>query len=516
MMKRITALLAGWVLAGVVFAASVSQPNIIWLMAEDMGLDLECYGMAGVKTPNLNRMAEEGAIFNRAFVSNPICSPSRSAMMVGAHQGSFNAHHHRSNRDIPLPAPYQPFTVFLRDAGYTCILGSDLVYNKGRKIDCNFKYTETGPYDGENKFGLFDKLDQFTAADQPFFNQIQHVVTHRGDWWNRVRKESSHPVSLNEIQLPPWIADTPETRYDWAAYLDTVEYMDNEVGQVLQKVKELGIATNTIVVFIGDNGRCNLRGKGYLQDTGTHIPMIVWGPGRIQPGTVVDDIVMTTDITATILKLAGAKMPDYLEGKPIFGVNNPHYREYARSARDIWDEIDECSRSITTKKFAYIKNHMPEVPWDAHQAYLDLNRPAIHVMRRLKAEGKLTGASLAYMADSKPEEELYDMEKDPNQLNNLAGNPEYAEVLENMRKLEKQYQAGHRDMGLEDLGKRVPEMTKAWAAQTEDGMKKRAPELWARLEAGELMETQGWKKYRDDFIAQQETKKKDKPKSEQK
>lgn len=475
-----------------------SKPNIIWLMSEDMAPDLECYGMAGVKTPNLNKLAEEGALFERAYVANPICSPSRSAMMVGVSQTVINAHHHRSNREIALKAPYKPFTSYLRDAGYTCILGSDLVMSKGEKIDCNFKHDKTGPYDGVNNFGIFDKLDNFSAEDQPFFNQIQHVVTHRGDWWNRVRKESKHPVSMNDIELPPWIADTPETRYDWAAYCDTIEYMDDEVGQIVQKVKDEGIANNTIIIFIGDNGRCNLRGKGYLQDSGIHIPMIVWGPGFIKPGTVIDDLVCSTDITASILKLAGAEMPDYLDGNPVFGVKNPIYREYVRSARDIWDEVDECSRSIVTKKFAYIKNHMPEVPWDAHQAYLDLNRPAIHVMRRLKAEGKLTAAQLAYMADSKPDEELYDLEKDPNQLNNLAKNPEYAETLKHMRSREEQWQSEYRDMGLADLGKRVPEMTQAWSDQTEAGVRKRAPELWERLEAGELMETHGFKQYRDD------------------
>ncbi|MDF7824831.1 sulfatase [Pontiellaceae bacterium B12227] len=496
-MKRSLIAGAALLVTGLSFAAEETRPNIIWVMSEDMGIDLECYGAVGVENPHLNKMAEEGALFTRAYVANPICSPSRSAMMVGASQTLFDAHHHRSNRNKPIPAPYKPFTVFLREAGYTCILGSDLVMKNGRKIDCNFKHEPTGPYDGVENFGLFDKLDNFTAADQPFFNQIQCVVTHRGDWWNPIRKTSKSPVKLDEIELPPWIADTPETRYDWAAYLDTVEYMDDEVGQILQKVKDEGIADNTYVVFIADNGRCNLRGKGYLQESGIHIPMIVWGPG-IKPGTVVDDIVMSTDITATILKLAGAEMPDYLDGHPVFGVEKPVYREYARSARDIWDEVDECSRSISTKKFSYIKNHMPEVPWDAHQAYLDLNRPAIHVMRTLKAEGKLTGAPLAYMAESKPAEELYDNEKDPNQLNNLAGNPEYAEVLKQMRALEKDWQSENNDLGLADLGKRVPEMTMEWAAQTEAGVKKRAPDLWKRLEAGELMETQQFKKYRDD------------------
>lgn len=466
-------------------------PNIIWIMAEDMGLDLECYGQAGVKTPNLNQMAKEGAIYNRTYCANPICSPNRSSMMTGVHQTLINAHHHRSNRDLPLVAPYKPITSYLRDAGYTCILGSNLVMGKGRKTDCNFKHRPIGPYDGVKKFGLFDKQNDFTAADQPFFNQIQCVVTHRGDWWNQVRQESKHPVSVDDVKLPPWFADTPEIRYDWAVYLDTVEYMDNEVGMILKRVKDEGLENNTVVIFIADNGRCNLRGKGYLHESGIHVPMIVWAPGRVEPGSVIDEMVMTTDISASVLKLAGAELPDYLTGRPILGVENPEYRQYVRSARDIWDEIDECSRSVTTKKFTYIKNHMPEVPWLTSQAYLEINRPAQHVMRRLKAEGKLTANELTFMADSKPEEELYDLTKDPDQLENLASNPEYESVLQEMRGMEADWQSTHADQGLADLGNRHPEIGLA-AERAVEGVKEHAPELWDRLESGELMETHAW------------------------
>ncbi|MFD2257733.1 sulfatase [Luteolibacter algae] len=472
------------------------KPNIIWLMAEDMGRDLECYGMPGVKTPNLNKMAAEGALFTKAYCSNPICSPNRSAMMVGVDQTVINAHHHRSNRDVPLMAPYKPITSFLRDAGYTCFLGHDLVLGKGRKIDCNFKYEETGPYDGVKHFGIFDKTENFSAENQPFFSQIQLQATHRGDWWNGIRENSKHPVALDSVVLPPYFADTPEIRYDWATYLDTVEFMDNEVGQIMQNIKDQKLDKNTIVIFIADNGRCNLRGKGYLQEAGVHIPMIVWAPGLIEPGTRIDNLVCTTDISATVLKLAGAEIPEYITSKPFLGVDKPEYREFVRSARDIWDEIDDCSRSISTSKFKYIRNYMPEVMWANDQAYLELNRPALHVMRRLKKEGKLSEAEQTFFAERKPYEELYDLEKDPDELNNLAENPEYAAVLEEMRAKETEWTAKNRDYGLEDLGKRKPEEGLA-SVTTREAVKKNDPQLWEELESGKLMETQAWsKRYR--------------------
>lgn len=472
------------------------QPNIIWLMAEDMGLDLECYGMKGVKTPHLNKLAEEGVRFTKAYCANPICSPNRSSMMVGVDQTVINAQHHRSNRDVPLEAPFKPITYWLRQAGYTCIIGSDLVMDGGLKIDCNFKHSRLGEYDGKTKFGLFDKKLNFSAADQPFFNQIQLKVTHRGDWWSDIRNESKHPVALDAIELPPFFSDTPEIRYDWAAYLDQVEYMDNEVGLIMRELKAKGLETNTVVVFIADNGRCNLRGKGYLHESGIHIPMIVWAPGRAVPGSVVEELVSTTDISATILKLAGVTLPDYMTAQPLLGVESPQYRSYVRSARDIWDEIDECSRSVTTKRFKYIKNYITDVPWDTDQAYLELNRPALHVMRQLKKEGRLSPVEMTFFQDEKPEEELYDLEKDPDELNNLAANPEYFAILEELRTLEKQWQAKHRDYGLEDLGHRNPEKGLS-AEKARAGIKKDQPELWERLEKGELMKTQDWmKQYR--------------------
>ena len=489
-------LLATGLVCGLVFGRSLAietagRPNIIWLMAEDMGLDLGCYGMKGVKTPNLDKLAQEGMLFTKAYCANPICSPNRSSMMVGVHQTVINAQHHRSNRDVPLEAPYKPITYWLRKAEYTCIIGSELVMSGGLKTDCNFKHTMLGDYDGETTFGLFDKKLKFSVADQPFFNQIQLKATHRGDWWNEVREKSKHPVALNAIELPPYFADTPEIRYDWAAYLDQVEYMDNEVGLIIAELRAQAIETNTVVIFIADNGRCNLRGKGYLHESGIHIPMIVWAPGRVVPDTVVDELVCTTDISATVLKLAGATIPDYITAQPFMGVEQVQYRNHVRSARDIWDEIDECSRSVTTKRFKYIKNHMPEVPWATDQAYLELNRPALHVMRHLKAEGRLSPVEMTFFHDKKPDEELYDLEKDPDELNNLAANPEYSTVLNEMRVLETQWQADHRDHGLEDLGRRQPE--KGLGAQrAREGIGLNEPELWERLESGELMKTQAW------------------------
>lgn len=407
------------------------KPNIVWIMAEDMSTDLECYGMAAVKTPNLNKMANEGILFENCFVTNSICSPSRSAMLIGTHQVKTNSHNHRSNRNVPLDTQFTPFTQKLREAGYTTILGNHAVMRKGRKIDANFKHEPLGEWDGKTKFGLFDKYDTIKKTDEPFFAQIQLVVTHRGEWWNDVREKSTHPVDPSKVELPEYYADHPAIRLDWAKYLDQVEYMDNEVGMIFKELEEKGVADNTIVIFIGDNGRCNIRGKGYLHDPGLKIPYIIHYPKGLKGGQIRNDVVSSTDITATILDFAGVEIPKYMTGKPMFAED--FKRDYVYAARDLWDEIQEKSRAITSNEWKYIRNDKPEIPFDAHQAYLEFYRPAVHIMRRLKKEGKLNEVQQFFFEDSKPLEELYNLKKDPHELVNLANNPEYASVLKDLR-----------------------------------------------------------------------------------
>ncbi|GAF02126.1 sulfatase/phosphatase domain-containing protein [Saccharicrinis fermentans] len=224
---------------------------------------------------------------------------------------------------------------------------------------------------------------------------------------------------------------------DWAKYLDQVEYMDGEVGMIMEELKEKNLLDNTLVIFIGDNGRCNIRGKGYLYDSGLRIPCIMYYPTALKGGAVRKDVVCATDITATILDFAGIEVPSYMTGKAIF---DKHFRrEYVYSARDLWDEVEEKMRSVTSGKWKYIRNDMPEKPWDAHQAYLEFYRPAVHVMRSLKNEGKLNEKESLFFADNKPVEELYDLENDPQELHNLALEVSYSAVLEKLRKITARY-----------------------------------------------------------------------------
>lgn len=426
------------------------KPNILFILSEDISIDFECYGMEAVKTPVLNKLAKTGVQYMNVYGNNSICSPSRSNMMTGVHQNIINAQHHRSNREIPLAKPYKPITSYLRDAGYTCVIGSNLVRQNGQKIDVNFKHKMLGNWDGESQFGLFDKKHEVLPEDQPFFQQVTMHVTHRGDWWNSIRKQSTHKVNPDDIKLPPHYADNSVIREDWAKYLDQIEYMDAEVGLLLDDLEAKDMKDNTIIIFIGDNGRCNVRGKGYLYESGLHLPLIVNWPAKLTGGNKDKRLVASVDVASTILDIAGIELPEYMTAKSILKEDKIP-REYVYSSRDLWDEVLEQSRAITTHEYRYIKNNIIEQSHDAHQAYLEFHRPAVHIMRGLKEKGKLNGLQSKFFADAKEPEELYDIVNDPFEINNLINNPEYTKVVDKMRSYYAEWNSKNHDFGLDKI-----------------------------------------------------------------
>ncbi len=457
------------------------KPNILFILSEDMSIDLECYGMLAVKTPVLNQLAATGIQYMNAYGNNSICSPSRSNMITGVHQNIINAQHHRSNRNIPLVAPYKPITSFLREAGYTCIIGNKIARGSGGKIDVNFKHKAIGEWDGINKFGLFDKNGGFTKEDEPFFSQVTLTVTHRGGHWNSVSNQSKHRVNPADVVLPPHYADTPVIREDWAKYLDQIEYMDNEVGLLLNDLEEKGMRDNTIVIFIGDNGRCNVRGKGYLYEPGLHLPLIVNWPAAITGGKKDTRLVASVDVAATILEVAGVELPDYMTARSIIKEDqNP--REYIYSARDLWDEILEQSRAVTTDKYRYIKNNITDQSHDAHQAYLEFYRPAVHIMRNLKEKGDLTALQEHFFADTKEAEELFNIVNDPFEMNNLINNPEYKQIANEMRAHYKDWNSKNHDYGLDPINWKNAPPPKA--PEVIEWLKNEKPEIIEQMKEG--------------------------------
>ena len=265
------------------FAADSAQPNVLFILAEDIGCHLGSYGTPLVSTPNLDKLAARGVRYMQAFTTAPVCSASRSAIMTGMYQTTIGAHQHRTwqwNKK-PLPEGVRTITDYFRDAGYfTANLsagpgktakkaGGGLTGSNGAgKTDFNF-LTSTPPFDGS------DWADR--KPGQPFFAQITINESHKGPGWVFARsKDAPIPhVDAAKVNLPPCYPDHSVAREEYANYLDAIALMDSYVGEVLARLEKDGLAQNTIVVFIVDNGQCLFRSKQFLYDGGISIPLLI-------------------------------------------------------------------------------------------------------------------------------------------------------------------------------------------------------------------------------------------------
>lgn len=416
------------------------RPNIVWIMAEDISTELACYGHPAVKTPNLDRLAQQGARYTQAFCTAPSCTPSRNAMITGVYQTRTDTQDQR-RRDVTLPEGMRPITHLLRQNGYYTALGCGY----SAKTDLNFKADP-----------LFDGKDWKHRQDgQPFFAQITLPITHRQkQGWGPVRQASEQPVDPALVQLPPYFPDHPACREDWAMYLDAIEKMDSQVGEILQRLETEQLADETLVIFIGDNGRCHLRGKCWLYDPGIHVPLIVRWPGHVGPGRVSDDLVSTIDISATVLDVAGIELPDYLDGQPFLGPQAQR-REHIFAARDLIDEVMDHIRCVRTERYKYIRNYTPKNGYHECE-YVQNHRPMLAVIKDLAEKGQLTPPQRLLLSKTKPIEELYDLQVDPHELKNLAGSAEHQETLKKMRALLNGWIADTEDKGLRPKSKASP------------------------------------------------------------
>ncbi|MFG0255592.1 MAG: sulfatase-like hydrolase/transferase [Rhodopirellula sp. JB053] len=324
-------------------------------------------------------------------------------MMSGVYQTRIDAHDHRRIGSYTFPA----ITQYLRDAGYYNAKGCGY----SGKTDLNFKPAET----------LFDGNDWSSAkTGQPIFAQITLDGTHRQDAnekkWRAIRKRSSNPVALEDIRLPPYFPDTEEIRMDWAVYLDQIEHMDTQVGEIIARLKNEGRYENALIIFCGDNGRCHLRGKNWLYEPGLKVPLIIKWPDGKRAGEVVGGMVSMLDVTATVVDVAGAMPSERLDGNSL---RAPFTRDLIFGARDAGGEIADHIRSVCDGRWKYIRNYVPSIGY-TESKYTRTHRPMRKIMLKMKADGKLSAAQLLVLADTKPTEELYDLERDPHEIRNLA------------------------------------------------------------------------------------------------
>jgi len=422
------------------------RPNILWIVAENIDLDLGCYGAKHVRTPNLDALAAAGVRFTRVFATAPVCAPSRSAFMTGMYQTSTDTHHMRSHRDdqFRLPAGVRALTHWLEEAGYSTFnirFILRMLVGTG-KLDLNFV----------NEGRIFQS-DDWSALKkkQPFYAQIntpeveydiydkKSASKPRVEWVG----ERDHPqiAKPDNVTPPPYYPDHPVVRQEWARYLNSVSGMDQRVGKVLQALKADGLEDDTIVIFVADNGRLEARGIHFCYDSGLRVPMIIrWPrnfppPDPMRPGTVNHQVISLLDLTATTMTLAGLERPRGMQSRIFLGPKADPPRKYAFSARDRIDETVNRIRSVRDERYRYIRNFMPQQSLTALNRYREKCFLVMPLMRELQTQGKLTGPALALMSPRLPDEELYDTKADPYEIKNLvqSKDPEHRDALSRLR-----------------------------------------------------------------------------------
>jgi arylsulfatase A-like enzyme len=422
------------------FVHAKEEPNIIWIYAEDTSPWMGCYGNAvnADATPHIDSIAEAGVRFARAYVPAPVCSATRSAMMLGQNAIRFGGHEHRSSRVGPkiyLPGGYQLLPEILQAHGYT-------TFNHG-KADYNFVW-DAGcyNYDAKSKTDFTDLVNS-----QPFFGQIQT----KGGKNNTGKFPVDQKVNPDIVTVPLDYPDNAIYRKVVAQHYDAIRMDDDLIGKILSGLREAGLAENTIVVYFSDHGANNLlRHKQMATEGGLHVPFVVMGPeGMIPEGEVRDDLVDMLDLSATTLAWAGIEVPEWYEGRDLFAVDFKA-RSFVGGQKDRLDHTIDRVRTIRTERFRYVLNYKLDRIFLQPQ-YRDKQQYTQNLYQ-LYNEGKLSERHREIYFGERPAEELYDVSVDPHMMVNLAQNPKFAEELVRHRSIMDNWlAAGDRGEGEEPI-----------------------------------------------------------------
>lgn len=437
--------------------------NVLWIIGDDLGPQLGCYGNRLVHTPNADALAEQGVRFTHCFTPAPVCSASRSAWNTGVYQTTTGTHNHRSHRrdGYRLPTTVRLVSHRMREAGYftaNVLEIADGVRGSG-KTDFNFQLEEK-PFEGTH-------WNQ-RAPGQPFFAQINFTAPHKGPMWQLARKQA-RLVDPQKVDLPPYYPDHPAVRDEVANYLEAVNLWDQQLGAVVRALRRDGLFDRTVIFVFGDNGRCLLRGKQWLYDPGTHVPLLVRWPGVTKAGAVRQDLVSALDIAATTLEIAGIPRPELFHGQSLF--SSPHPRQFVFTARDRCDMTVDRIRAVRNHRYKLIRNFMPDRPYTQYNEYISKNYPTQVVMKELYAKGKLDPVQAQWMAQRKPEWELYDLQQDPHEVRNFIGQPEHAATFKRLRRVLEQWIEETNDQG------RIPESQETIEREEPRARKRPGPNL---------------------------------------
>lgn len=425
--------------------AAQDEPNILWLTSEDNNISwVGCYGNELASTPNIDALSKEGFRYTHCYANAPVCAPSRSTWITGMHALSTGTHNMRSRYLIPHDqVKYYPD--YLKAAGYYVSNGKKTDYNIGGRPDpdCWDDMDQQGDGAGVD----WDQLKQ----NQPFFKIINFFDSHESRAQGDVENTIHDPANT---ALHSYHPDLPGIRKNYAKYHDAVKRMDNYVGEALAKLEESGMAENTIVIYCSDHGGVLPRSKRYLFASGIHTPLIIRIPEKYKslypasaPGEVVDEIISFIDMPKTWLSLAGAEVPEQMQGKIFLGKEKEAKRKYHFAFRGRMDERQDNARAVYDKEYVYIRNYMPQVPWMQHLNYL-WKMTATTTWEEAVRAGNLPEDQSKYFFPKVYTEELYSLREDWDNSRNLINEPGYAIRADAMRRALREWQMEIHDAGL--------------------------------------------------------------------
>lgn len=417
------------------FAESVQaadRPNIVWIVSEDNSHHyLRHFFKDGAPAPNIEALAAHGVTFDHAFSNAPVCSVARSTLATGCLGPRIGTQFHRRHTMATLPAGLKMFSAYLRDAGYYTSNNSKTDYNAAPSNDA---------WDESSKSATWRKRK---TPDQPFFHMESHAQSHESSlhFNEQVFQNEKTTTDPASVKLADYFPDTAKFRYTHARYHDRMAVIDGIVANTVSKLKEDGLLEDTFVFYFGDHGGVLPRGKGYIYESGLHVPLVVRVPENWKHlvdrklGSRAQGFVSFIDFGPTVLNLAGVNVPEQMDGVPFLGKGTTapevDSRDESFGYADRFDEKYEFIRSLRKGRYQYIRYFQPFLP-DALQNNYRYRMLAFTEWRELFNAGKLSGPQLQFF-QAKPVEQLFDVEADPHEVHNLANDPQHADVVKDLR-----------------------------------------------------------------------------------
>jgi len=416
-----------------------------------MSPHLGCYDDPLARTPTIDRLASQGVRYTHAYSISGVCAPSRSALITGMYPTTIGSMHMRTmvrtsaidkvtdpemlaipTYEAVPPPEVKCFTEYLRAQGYYC--------SNNSKEDYQFKPPVTA-WDESSREAHWRNR----KPGQPFFSVFNFTVTHESQVWTRAG--DTLITDPDKVVVPPYYPDGPVIRRDIARHYDNIALMDAQVNDILEHLKADGLEDSTIIFFFSDHGDGLPRAKRWIYDSGIKVPLIIKYPGDRQAGELTDELVSFVDFAPTVLSLAGINVPDHLQGQAFAGAQKAQPREYIYAAKDRMDPAMDNRRAVRDKRYKYIRNYMPDRPYVQFLPYRD-QMALMQELFRYEKEGKLDQVQALWFQKTKPIEELYDTWEDPYEVNNLASDPRYNDILKRFSDEHLKWKEETQDWGL--------------------------------------------------------------------